>query len=128
MSAPQGPLPGRAAPAPAPELKRAQIGVGGLRITERARQLVLEVLDSNRLNAGPMMARFESAIAALHDRRFGLMCNSGTSALHIALAALKEREGWADGDAGRVPALTSAPPANVCPNNRPAPRCLAFAT
>src|SRR5229473_5907375 len=108
MSAPQGPLPGRAAPAPAPApaLKRPQIGVGGLRITERARQLVLEVLDSNRLNAGPKMARFESAIAALHDRRFGLMCNSGTSALHIALAALKEREGWADGDEVLVPALT----------------------
>ena len=60
-------------------------------MTARARQLVLEVLDSNRLNAGPMMARFEAAIASLHNRRFGLMCNSGTSALQIGLAALKER-------------------------------------
>ncbi len=81
-----------------PGVKRRQIGVGGFRITDRARQLVLEVLDSGRLNAGPMMARFESAIAALHGRRFGLMCNSGTSALQIALAALKEHDGWADGD------------------------------
>src|SRR5262249_5328372 len=96
-----------------PGVKRRQIGVGGFRITDRARQLVLEVLDSNRLNAGPMMARFESAVAALHQRRFGLMCNSGTSALQIALAALKERDGWADGDEVLVPALTFVASSNV---------------
>src|SRR6266446_6521935 len=106
-------VPSRGSAAPAAEGKRRQIGVGGFRITDRARQLVMEVLDSNRLNAGPMMARFESAIAALHDRRFGLMCNSGTSALQIALAALKEREGWADGDEVLVPALTFVASANV---------------
>ena len=96
-----------------PGVKRRQIGVGGFRITDRARQLVLEVLDSGRLNAGPMMARFETAIATLHGRRFGLMCNSGTSALQIALAALKEREGWADGDEVLVPALTFVATSNV---------------
>jgi dTDP-4-amino-4,6-dideoxygalactose transaminase len=96
-----------------PEVKRRQIGVGGFRISERARQLVLDVLDSGRLNAGPMMARFEAAIAALHERRFGLMCNSGTSALQIALAALKERDGWADGDEVLVPALTFIATSNV---------------
>jgi len=96
-----------------PGVKRRQIGVGGFRITDRARQLVLEVLDSQRLNAGPMMARFESAIASLHDRRYGLMCNSGTSALQIALAALKERDGWADGDEVLVPALTFVASSNV---------------
>jgi dTDP-4-amino-4,6-dideoxygalactose transaminase len=94
-------------------VKRRQIGVGGFRMTDRARQLVLDVLDSNRLNAGPMMARFEAAIASLHDRRFGLMCNSGTSALQIGLAALKEREGWSDGDEVLVPALTFVASSNV---------------
>jgi dTDP-4-amino-4,6-dideoxygalactose transaminase len=82
-------------------------------MTERARQLVLEVLDSNRLNAGPMMARFEASIASLHGRRYGLMCNSGTSALQIGLAALKERDGWADGDEVLVPALTFVASSNV---------------
>lgn len=96
-----------------PGVKRRQIGVGGFRMTDRARALVLEVLDSNRLNAGPMMARFEASIARLHERRFGLMCNSGTSALHIALAALKERDGWADGDEIIVPALTFVATSNV---------------
>jgi dTDP-4-amino-4,6-dideoxygalactose transaminase len=104
-----------------PGLKRRQIGVGGFRITDRARQLVMEVLDSGRLNAGPMMARFETAIATLHERRFGLMCNSGTSALQIALAALKEHEGWADGDEVLVPALTFVATSNVVLYNQLAP-------
>jgi perosamine synthetase len=92
---------------------RKQIGVGGFRISDRAKQLVLEVLDSNRLNAGPMMTRFESSMAALHERALGLMCNSGTSALQIALAALKEVDGWQDGDEVLVPALTFVATSNV---------------
>jgi perosamine synthetase len=92
---------------------RKQIGVGGFRISDRAKRLVMEVLDSNRLNAGPMMARFETEMAALHGRALGLMCNSGTSALQIALAALKEMHGWRDGDEVIVPALTFVASSNV---------------
>jgi perosamine synthetase len=90
-----------------------QIGIGGFRISDRAKELVLEVLDSNRLSAGPMMSRFESEMAAIHGCRFGLMCNSGTSALQIALAALKEAHGWADGDEVIVPAVTFVATSNV---------------
>src|SRR5262249_5744359 len=43
----------------------------------------------------------------------GLMCNSGTSALQIALAALKEVYGWQDGDEVLVPALTFVATPNV---------------
>lgn len=90
-----------------------QIGVGGCQISARARELILQVLDSGRLSAGPMTERFERDIATLHGRRHGLMCNSGTSALHIALAALKERGGWKDGDEVLVPAITFVATANV---------------
>jgi perosamine synthetase len=90
-----------------------QIGIGGCRISPLAKKLVMEVLDSNRLSAGPMMDRFERSIARLHDCRFGLMCNSGTSALQIALAAIKEREGWQDGDEVLVPAVTFISTSNV---------------
>jgi dTDP-4-amino-4,6-dideoxygalactose transaminase len=93
--------------------RRPQIGVGGFRVGKRARELVLEVLDSNRLTAGPMMARFEAALAGLHGCRFGLMCNSGTSALQIALGALKEAHRWSDGDEVLVPAITFVATANV---------------
>ena len=90
-----------------------QIGIGDCDISDRAKALVREVLDSNRLSAGPMMARFESEVAALHGCAYGLMSNSGTSALHIALAALKERNGWEDGDEVLVPAVTFVATANI---------------
>ena len=90
-----------------------QIGIGDCDISDRAKELVREVLDSNRLSAGPMMARFESEVAALHGCAYGLMSNSGTSALHIALAALKERHGWEDGDEVLVPAVTFVATANI---------------
>ena len=92
---------------------RPQIGIGGCRIGPRAKALVAEVLDSNRLSAGPMTERFEREIAELHGARYGLFCNSGTSALQIALGALKEREGWADGDEVLVPAVTFISTSNV---------------
>ena len=71
------------------------------------------MLDSNRLTAGPMMSRFEREIASLHGCRYGLMCDSGTAALQIALAALKESCGWSDGDEILVPAVTFVATANV---------------
>jgi dTDP-4-amino-4,6-dideoxygalactose transaminase len=93
--------------------KRAQVGVGGFQISERAKELVKQVLDSNRITAGPMMSRFESEIARLHGCKYGLMCNSGTGALQIALAALKEVHRWQDGDEILVPALTFVATSNV---------------
>ena len=66
----------------------SQIGVGGLVLGARERELVLKVLDSNRLSYGPMSREFEEKFSDLHDCRYGLFCNSGTSALHLALAAL----------------------------------------
>ena len=93
--------------------KRTQIGVGGFNISARAKELVMEVLDSNRITAGPKMAQFESEIAAIHGCKYGLMSNSGTSALHIALAALKEKYKWKDGDEILVPAVTFVATSNV---------------
>lgn len=90
-----------------------QIGVGTFRATERMKRLVMDVLASGRLTAGPMMDRFERKFADLHASRFALMCNSGTSALQIALAALKERGGWSDGDEVLVPAVTFVASSNV---------------
>jgi dTDP-4-amino-4,6-dideoxygalactose transaminase len=92
---------------------RLQIGIGGCRITPRAKELVAQVLDSNRLSAGPVTERFEREIAEIHGHRYGLFCNSGTSALQIALAALKEKDGWADGDEVLVPAVTFISTSNV---------------
>jgi len=54
---------------------------------------VLEVLQSDFLTQGPMVPRFEQAVAAKVGARHALAVNSATSALHIACLALGLGEG-----------------------------------
>ena len=49
---------------------------------------VLEVLRSDWLTQGPLVPRFEAAVAAYCGAKFGVAVNSGTSALHLACRAL----------------------------------------
>ncbi|WP_303845377.1 UDP-4-amino-4,6-dideoxy-N-acetyl-beta-L-altrosamine transaminase [Aeromonas sobria] len=49
---------------------------------------VVEVLKSDFLTQGPVVPRFEQAVADYCDARFGVAVNSGTAALHIACLAL----------------------------------------
>ncbi len=102
-------------------MNRPVIGVGTLNVSRRARELVLEALDNNRLSYGPMMQRFETEFASLHGCRFGIMSNSGTSALQVALQALKEIHGWQDGDEVLIPAVTFVATANIVWHNRMRP-------
>ena len=97
------------------------IGVGTLRVSQRAKELVLQTLNENRLSYGPLQQRFEQEFAHLHECRFGVMSNSGTSALHIALAALKQIHGWNDGDEVIVPAVTFVATVNVVLHNNLTP-------
>ncbi|MEK6960373.1 MAG: DegT/DnrJ/EryC1/StrS family aminotransferase [Nanoarchaeota archaeon] len=94
-----------------------QIGVGTPFISPKAVEYVNEVLKTKRLSYGPFMQRFESDFARLHGCRFGIMSNSGTSALHIALAALKEIHGWKDDDEVIVPACTFIATSNIVLHN-----------
>lgn len=50
--------------------------------------LVLETLRSGRLSIGPMVEKFESLVARRVGCRFGIAINSGTSGLHLLMAAL----------------------------------------
>ncbi len=95
------------------EVRPPVIGVGTMNVSPRAKALVNEVLDSNRLSYGPMTQAFEAGFAQAHACRFGVMSNSGTSALLVALAALKELHGWADGDEVILPAVTFAGTVNI---------------
>lgn len=74
---------------------------------------MLEALTSGRLSYGPFSRRFEREFAEFHDSQFGVFVNSGTSALSIAVACLKEVHGWKDGDEILVPALTFVATVNV---------------
>ncbi|MDE2509477.1 MAG: DegT/DnrJ/EryC1/StrS family aminotransferase [Elusimicrobia bacterium] len=101
--------------------KGREIGVGGFALTPRARRYVNQVLASNRLSYGPFHRRFEAGFAAEHDSRHAIFCNSGTSSLHIAVQALKEKHGWKDGDEVLVPAVTFIATSNVVLHNRLTP-------
>ncbi len=94
-----------------------QIGVGDLQIGRRERAYLNEVLDSNRLSYGSFTQSFERAFADLHNCGHALFCSSGTSALMLAVAALKETHGWQDGDEILVPATTFVATANVVLHN-----------
>ena len=61
------------------------------------------------ISSGPRVEDFERQFAAAHGRRHGVACNSGTTALHLALAAL----GVAPGDQVLVPSLTMIAVANA---------------
>jgi len=98
-----------------------QIGVGGLVISEREKQLVGEVLESNQLTYGPFTRKFEDMFARMHDTAFALFLNSGTSALHVALQALKLENGWSDGDEVLIPAITFVATSNVVLHNNLVP-------
>jgi perosamine synthetase len=78
----------------------------------------LEVLRSNRLTYGPFSRRFEQEFSAMHGANFGVFCNSGTSALQVALDAVRISRGLMDGDEVLVPALTFVATINVVLHNR----------
>src|SRR5205814_5597384 len=103
------------------KVSRKEIGVGSLIIGPRERHYLQQVIKTSRVSYGPLSERFERELAGAHDLRFGVFCNSGTSALHIALAALKERHGWRDGDEVLVPAVTFVATANIVFHNRMKP-------
>jgi perosamine synthetase len=63
-------------------------------IGEREQELVLEVLRSGALSLGPMLERFERALAAWLGVGDAVAVSSGTAALHLGVRAL----GWGRGD------------------------------
>lgn len=94
-----------------------QLGVGGGSIGAREKEYVLDALERGRLSYGDYSRQFEAEFARLHDRRYAIFCNSGTSALQVALHALKKRHGWRDGDEVIVPAQTFVATVNVVIQN-----------
>lgn len=90
-----------------------RISVGTFMATEEARRLVCEVLDSGRLSYGPKSKEFEQKFATMHGCEYGVLSNSGTSALLVAIQALAEMYDWKPGDEIIIPALTFVATANV---------------
>ncbi len=94
-----------------------KVTLGWLNISAQGRRYVLDALENNRLSRGKYTAEFERRFAELHETKHAVFCNSGTSALQIALAALRERHNYRDGDEVLVPALTFIATSNVVLEN-----------
>lgn len=89
------------------------IGTSNFQASALARRYVDDALHSGRLSYGPYTQKFETEFAKAHDCRFAVMTSSGTCALLLALAALKNRHGWADGDEVIVPAVSFIATSNI---------------
>lgn len=98
-----------------------KITVGDYKVTDLERQYVDKILNSGRISYGPYCKQFEQEFASYHGCRYGVLSNSGTSSLHVALQTLKEVYKWHDGDEIIVPALTFVATANVVLHNNLTP-------
>ena len=87
-------------------------------ITPYAKKLVNKILDTGRISYGPFLKKFEYEFAKLCHRKFAVSSNSGTSSLQVALHALKDLDGWKDGDEVLVPAVTFVATSNVVLQNK----------
>lgn len=92
---------------------KIKFSVGDFKASDAMRENLNKILDSGRLSYGPMCREFEDKFAMLHQCAYSVLSNSGTSSLQVALQALKEMYGWADGDEVIVPALTFVATINV---------------
>jgi dTDP-4-amino-4,6-dideoxygalactose transaminase len=97
------------------------VTTGTFRSTPEMEALVIEILQSGRISYGPYSMKFEREFAALHNCKYGILSNSGTSSLHVALQALKEVFCWEDGDEVIVPASTFVATVNVVLHNNLTP-------
>lgn len=91
-----------------------KIGVGYAFISDTGKRLVKELLESNRLSQGPMVRKFEKEFARLHEQKYGIALNSGTTALHVGLEAMKEKFNWQPKSKVLVPAVTFIASSNAC--------------
>lgn len=82
-------------------------------VTRKQKKLIKQVLNSGRLTYGEKTRELEQRFAEIHDVKHALFTNSGTSALKIAIHALKDRYGWKDGDEVIIPSVTFVATMNV---------------
>jgi perosamine synthetase len=90
-------------------------------LTPNAKRYVNDVLDTGWLSRHKYIPAFESAVAQKHGAKHGIFVNSGTDALRISLATLKEIERWPSGSKVIVPALTFVATVNAILQNNLTP-------
>lgn len=99
------------------QVKKENLGVGCFEVPKNTKKYLLDVLKTERISYGPYLKRFEKEFAAAHNAKFAVVVNSGTSALRIAIACLKEVGKWSDGDEVIIPAVTFVSDVNILIQN-----------
>lgn len=89
-------------------IRKNRLPYGRQDISDEDIAAVVEVLRSDWLTTGPTVAEFEAELAHVTGAQHAVAVNSGTAALHTAMAALDIREG----DEVIVPAMTFAASSN----------------
>lgn len=83
------------------------------KVTKLHKKLIKQVLNSGRLTYGDKTRELEQKFAEIHGHGYALFTSSGTSALKIALHALRDKYDWRDGDEVIIPAVTFVATMNV---------------
>ena len=69
-------------------MKKKSISYGRQHINKSDRSNVLRSLDNRFISSGPYVEKFEKKLNSYFKSKFTLVCNSGTSALHLAFLAV----------------------------------------
>lgn len=93
------------------------VTLGHFETTHKMRRYIDQVLTTGRLSYGVLCGEFEARFALLHNSLYGVLSNSGTSSLQVALQALKIRHNWPVWSEVLIPASTFVATANVCYHN-----------
>jgi perosamine synthetase len=97
------------------------IGVGDFQATGLMIRDIIDTLVNGRLSYGDFSKKFEQEMATLHGHTYGVVSNSGTSSLQVALQAMKEVHQWPDDAEVLVPASTFVATVNIVLHNRMKP-------
>lgn len=95
-----------------------RVTVGTFKPTEKMWSYFNDIWETARISYGPFSRKLEDMTADLHGCRWGVLSNSGTSSLQVAVQALKTLHGWKDGAEVIVPSLTFCATVNVILHNR----------
>jgi len=90
-----------------------KVRLGDLKFPESFKDMLDNILATGRVSYGPYSRELEKIVAEHHGVRFGVLSNSGTSSLLVALHALKLQNKWPDGMEVLVPATTFVATINI---------------
>jgi perosamine synthetase len=97
--------------------KKRNITLGHFKAMPATYKNIHDSLSSGQLSYGKYSKRLEQQFAEIHEVKHAILSNSGTSSLHVGIAALKEHYGWKDGQEILVPSTTFVASVNVIISN-----------